>query len=69
MKDFDLSMFASKEELYKAKAEYYEAQLKFISEQHWFQIEAEFRLELPVTQTDDSFFWALIDAVDKEIDA
>ena len=69
MNEFTMSMFASKEDLYKAKAEYYEKQLRFISEQHWFESEAMFRLNIPETQTSDAFFLELTDAIEREIDA
>lgn len=67
MKEFDMSMFAAKEDLYKAKAEYFEAQLRFISDQHWFEPEATFRLGLPECQTNESFFIELTEAIDRLI--
>ena len=66
MKQFTMSMFLTKQDLYKAKAEYWMKQFEFLAERHWVQDEAEFRFNLP-EDDDGGYIEALTDAIDDRL--
>jgi len=65
MKQFTMSQYATKEDLYKAKAEYLEKQLRWIARQAWFQNEASFWLVNDGEDGEDSYFNTMTDAIDE----
>lgn len=70
MKQFTMSQYAAKEDLYKAKAEYLERQLRWIAGQDWFKREVSFRFDIEGYDFDDTecFFHQVSDAIDKKLD-
>jgi len=64
MEDFTRSMYANEKDLYKAKAEYFEEQLRFLVDEMYFLFEKEFRIDEDTKEED--FFEELMDAVEEK---
>lgn len=62
MKQFTMSQYA---DLYKAKSEYLEKQLRWIAGQTWFQNEANFHLGTDGGDGGDIYFDTMTDAIDE----
>jgi len=64
MEKFARIMYENKEALYKASAEYFEAQLRFIVKEMCFDLCKKFRIDEDIKEED--FFAELMDAVEEK---